>query len=1166
MVLAISIAMPVVPAPWHPALSTVSNRLGSQQSICEDDSGSTIIPPTPPNNRRPPVTVPLHFPDQPPFSAIPGPLRHHDEDGADVKEDMVLQHHSEAPPFSVHRPSGTRLDPRSRSRDFRTPKSMHQMECKHPRPSIKILWDTAVINPRTRSTAIEGEDRKENEPTFHDEFESISRSRIVKSLTPESSEIIVNLPGPSLQATVPKRHRSPDRLPNSTNTHVRSDFRHSPHERRSKEMIHDHFTSHHAREDGPNTSNIYFPSIQVNEFSKIHGPVVPKASAHLPSRRRGSKSPYLPLSSSQRRRQRSGDILPPTVIIPQSTSRHEVTGGPIQSRESSVDKRARSGKKGNGPNNFKRNANIPNHVISPVRGLDPALPHAHIVSPIPLRIKTVPSIVTGPIDLQESFAQTEPSRLHPTILPSNHIHPVHSSSGQQTQPLATIIFHRGNRVELEGQAAPTVVFQDIVTVLGTNEVISRASPTILPNYNSRSASQSFETGLHVAPHEHAQDQENLLTHTTLSTPANTRSHTTILRGARKRDVQGDKALGSSTNKPRTKSSRRMPEDMSEGSLGAAVSLYSQNQVGGSDGRVTSTTRPRPSGSKKQGGDNRKRVNDTLSIISERSEPQIASPSPKVIEQGGENEKGNDYDLDGSEQVRDVTFDARQAERQRTLEEEIYKERQTNERLLLALKGSIGKDSAQNPKATSPMDRHKQYTPQMVVDSVSPSSKMAQNGHLPTVHLKSRPLPQPLITRTSRHGTATVDANIPASLLEVENREDRRSSSGHLPHPNGNLPSPGAASQSMGTRTSTLIQPLYDNQMGLVKSVSYAQELAEERAKAHRLQEEIEATRAAIQAIKDERVGRDKKLHADVLDSISVTRHDVRGQIRSLTDQVVQTKKEQRYRKERSPDEVTFDTIDGELRGLVDRLIEGQAAERRLRLEDRAGAAAQTALEMEIEHLRQQNAAQKILIEDMLGRATRENQQQREILFNVFKQASEEQVKVNVDERLHEFTDVMTHEVCILLSEVGNLREQRRNLQHEIGCLLCFRSKMEAGGEFDASWDPMHGPKCTHFPVLDTDANVRPGGGGPPFAGTTPSVKTKLPRGPVTPAPGLGKRGGPSMHTAVASPSPAYGAPRKKLRGERAPGLPVGSDMNQANTTQRPPHSRTSRKARGKHPD
>jgi hypothetical protein len=55
------------------------------------------------------------------------------------------------------------------------------------------------------------------------------------------------------------------------------------------------------------------------------------------------------------------------------------------------------------------------------------------------------------------------------------------------------------------------------------------------------------------------------------------------------------------------------------------------------------------------------------------------------------------------------------------------------------------------------------------------------------------------------------------------------------------------------------------------------------------------------------------------------------------------------------------------------------------------------------------------------------------------------------QHVHEFSGAVENEVRILLREVGNLREQRRNLQHEIGCLLCFRSKMELGGEFEPSW-------------------------------------------------------------------------------------------------------------------
>ncbi|KAI0290752.1 hypothetical protein B0F90DRAFT_578875 [Multifurca ochricompacta] len=36
---------------------------------------------------------------------------------------------------------------------------------------------------------------------------------------------------------------------------------------------------------------------------------------------------------------------------------------------------------------------------------------------------------------------------------------------------------------------------------------------------------------------------------------------------------------------------------------------------------------------------------------------------------------------------------------------------------------------------------------------------------------------------------------------------------------------------------------------------------------------------------------------------------------------------------------------------------------------------------------------------------------------------------------------------MLLGEVGKLREERRNIQFEIGTLLCLRSKYETGGMF-----------------------------------------------------------------------------------------------------------------------
>jgi hypothetical protein len=46
---------------------------------------------------------------------------------------------------------------------------------------------------------------------------------------------------------------------------------------------------------------------------------------------------------------------------------------------------------------------------------------------------------------------------------------------------------------------------------------------------------------------------------------------------------------------------------------------------------------------------------------------------------------------------------------------------------------------------------------------------------------------------------------------------------------------------------------------------------------------------------------------------------------------------------------------------------------------------------------------------------------------------------------------MTHEVRILLREVGNLREQRRGLRHQIIEYNILRDKIKPGGEFDVSW-------------------------------------------------------------------------------------------------------------------
>jgi len=59
---------------------------------------------------------------------------------------------------------------------------------------------------------------------------------------------------------------------------------------------------------------------------------------------------------------------------------------------------------------------------------------------------------------------------------------------------------------------------------------------------------------------------------------------------------------------------------------------------------------------------------------------------------------------------------------------------------------------------------------------------------------------------------------------------------------------------------------------------------------------------------------------------------------------------------------------------------------------------------------------------------------------------------------------------MLLGEVGRIREERRALQHEIGELLCIKSKYGPGGEFEPDWTP---PGQPPGPQPPTDPPIPP---------------------------------------------------------------------------------------------
>ncbi|KAE9405527.1 hypothetical protein BT96DRAFT_955205 [Gymnopus androsaceus JB14] len=86
------------------------------------------------------------------------------------------------------------------------------------------------------------------------------------------------------------------------------------------------------------------------------------------------------------------------------------------------------------------------------------------------------------------------------------------------------------------------------------------------------------------------------------------------------------------------------------------------------------------------------------------------------------------------------------------------------------------------------------------------------------------------------------------------------------------------------------------------------------------------------------------------------------------------------------------------------------------------------------------------------------------IISAVRETANEQIPYNVQGYLDEFSKALASEVRMLLGEVGKLREERRALQHEIGYLLCMRSKYGPGGEFEPDWKPA--PGAPGGPPLD----------------------------------------------------------------------------------------------------
>ncbi|KAF8556599.1 hypothetical protein OG21DRAFT_1482945 [Imleria badia] len=147
----------------------------------------------------------------------------------------------------------------------------------------------------------------------------------------------------------------------------------------------------------------------------------------------------------------------------------------------------------------------------------------------------------------------------------------------------------------------------------------------------------------------------------------------------------------------------------------------------------------------------------------------------------------------------------------------------------------------------------------------------------------------------------------------------------------------------------------------------------------------------------------------------------------------------------------------ELMGMVSRLADEQAAARQREEEQRQANEGKPGIEQVMEELHRQNAEQRELLNALSDSWRADSNRQHEETISAVRATANEQVPYNVQGYLDEFSKALATEVRMLLGEVGKLREERRNIQHELGYLMMMKSKYGPGGEFDPEWKPPMAP-------------------------------------------------------------------------------------------------------------
>ncbi|KAH9854565.1 hypothetical protein C2E23DRAFT_867186 [Lenzites betulinus] len=296
-----------------------------------------------------------------------------------------------------------------------------------------------------------------------------------------------------------------------------------------------------------------------------------------------------------------------------------------------------------------------------------------------------------------------------------------------------------------------------------------------------------------------------------------------------------------------------------------------------------------------------------------------------------------------------------------------------------------------------------------------------------------------------------------------------------------------------TRHADDIRQVVDREREELKRVHDEAQAERERAQAEaaaereRMHEEYQAHIRALEAelgavrkeLEDEKMAREaEEAERRETERAEMLERDeaMRNQLGDITNIVSEQRDEISRKRELADQRWEFkqnrweqkDAEDAQTRNMLQQILEGQTAMLAAQEQSKADLMEEMRANQRaaLEAIEQQRVAYEGTIRDMAEAWRADCEQRKQETIEAVKATANEQIPYNVQGYLDEFSRSLATEVRMLLSEVGKLREDKRNLEYQIGELLQFKSKYGPGGEFDPSWKPV-------MTCVPTDAAPQP---------------------------------------------------------------------------------------------